>query len=138
MVDQTGAATHDDDITRFQQHPLGRIAAFEPAYSKPSVIAERNRDDRRRELLFVAVDVQAKLGTRLIPVDQTGFRSCFNTGQIRPNLLVFVAVLPAKARRFQDGSIDNDTRALYTSPSRAHRNLSSGRTVVYRFSASQA
>src|SRR6266446_2771775 len=81
MVGQARRATPDDDVAVLQRNAPGPVAAAHTAEQEYRRQAERNRDDRRRQIAFVFVAMQRQPGYGLIPVDQASVG--FEPGEAR-------------------------------------------------------
>ena len=55
-----------------QQQPLQRVAALQPAKLKDGRHPQRDRDDRRPQILFIFILMQRQFCARTIAVNQTG------------------------------------------------------------------
>src|SRR5438132_13427525 len=74
MVGQARRATPDDDVAALQRNASGPVATAQAAKQEYRRQAERNRDDRRRQIALVFVAMQRQPGSGLVPVDQASVR----------------------------------------------------------------
>lgn len=72
MIKQARLPAPDHHIAMLQQQPLQRIAALQPAKLKDGRHPQRDRDDRRPQILFIFILMQRQLCAGLVAVDQTG------------------------------------------------------------------
>src|SRR5579859_7616685 len=77
MEDQPRGSTPDDDVAMLQAVARSLISAFQSTPQEDRVQAERDGDDRRVIILFVAVLVQRQPRARFIAIDEEiGRASC--------------------------------------------------------------
>src|SRR5260370_41374067 len=74
MVDPARRATPDDNGAALQGNAAGPGGKAEAAKQECPRQAERNRDDRRRQIALVFVAMQRQPGSGLVPVDQASVR----------------------------------------------------------------
>lgn len=74
MIKQARLAAPDHHIAMLQQQPLQRVAALQAAKLKDGRQAQRDRDNRRPQILFIFILMQRQFCARTIAVNQTGVR----------------------------------------------------------------
>lgn len=72
MIKQARLAAPDHHIAMLQQQPLQRVAALQAAKLKDGRQAQRDRDNRRPQILFIFILMQRQFCARTIAVNQTG------------------------------------------------------------------
>lgn len=72
MIKQARLAAPDHHIAMLQQQPLQRVAALQAAKLKDGRQAQRDRDNRRPQILFIFILMQRQFCAVTIAVNQTG------------------------------------------------------------------